>query len=104
MTEFVEHQPLTEEDRFPGLAELLEDFLTPQLAQQVDPANPEQQLAMFIETLKLNLPIELQPQRDEDNRFTVGTLPPTQWIETSVQPVWHQLRLTVELDNGKQGN
>lgn len=104
MTEFVDYQPIAEEDQFPGLAELLEDFLTPQLAQQVDPTDPDQHMAMFIEQLKLNLPIELQPQRDEGNRFTVGTSPPTQWIETSVQPVLHQLRITLELDNDEQGN
>jgi hypothetical protein len=104
MTEFIDYLPIAEEDRFPGLAEMLEDFLTPQLAQQVDPFDTRQAMAMYIDRLKLDLPIEIQPLRDEDNRFVLGTSPPTQWIDTSVQPVLHQLRLTLELDNDEPGN
>lgn len=104
MTEFVDYIPIPEEDRLPTLADMLEDFLTPQLAKQVDPANPDQQLVLYIEQLKLELPIEIQPQRDEENHFTLGTSPPTQWIETTVQPVLHRLQLTLELDDDEPGN
>ena len=90
---------LEQEDQYPGLAELLEDILTPQISFEVDPAEPQRGVAMYIETLKLDLPIELQTLRDNNNRFVLGTSPPTQWIETSVQPVLHQLRLTLEVDD-----
>jgi hypothetical protein len=99
MTNFIERPQLDEEDRFPGLAELLEDFLTPQLALDIDPLQPDQQFGLFVERLALDMPIELQTLRDEGNRLTLGTSPPTQWIETSVQPVLHRLRVALELDH-----
>ncbi|WLQ15884.1 hypothetical protein O5O45_08150 [Hahella aquimaris] len=90
---------LAQEDQFPGLAAMLEDFLTPQLAFDVDPAQPDQLLGLFVERLALDMPIELQSLRDENDVFTVGVAPPTQWIETSVQPVLHRLRVTLELND-----
>ncbi|AZZ92062.1 hypothetical protein EUZ85_15545 [Hahella sp. KA22] len=94
-----DQQGLVEEDRFPGLADMLEDFLTPQLALDIDPAQPDQLLGLYVERLALDLPIELQPRRDEHGVLTVGVAPPTQWIETSVQPVLHRLRVTLELND-----
>lgn len=88
-----------EEDRFPGLAELLEDVLTPQWAQARDPLDGERSMAMYIERLQLELPIEIETRQDHEGRSTLGVSPPTQWIETSVQPVLHGLRVTLELDD-----
>jgi hypothetical protein len=104
MTRFIEHAPIDEIDRFPGLAELLEDFLTPQLALEPDPLQPARQCGLFVERLALELPIEVQTLRDDDNRLSLGASPPTQWIETSVQPVLHRLRLTLELDHDEPGH
>lgn len=101
MTTFIEHIPLDEEDRFPDLAELLEDFLSPHLALDTDPLQPDRQFALFVERLALDMPIELQTLRDDGNRLSLGTSPPTQWIETTVEPVLHRLRITLEIDNGE---
>lgn len=103
MATFIERPLLPEEDRFPSLSELLEDFLVPQLSQQSDPLDGTRVMAMYVEQMKLDVPIEVQPQRDMDNRLVLGTTPPTQWIETSVQPVLHQLRITLELDDDESG-
>jgi hypothetical protein len=99
MTTFIEHASLDADECFPSLAQLLDGFLTPQLATDVDPLQPDQLLAMYVERLTLDVPIEVQTLRDADNRWMLGTSTPTQWIETSVQPVWHRLRLTLELDH-----
>ena len=104
MTNFIEGPQIAAEDRFPGLAELLEDLLTPQLAQHVDPFDADQAMAMYIEKLALDMPIEVQELLDDDNQFSLGTSPPTQWIETSVQPVWHRVSVTLELDNAETRN
>lgn len=98
-----------EDDRFPGLAELLEDFLTPQVELAADPMQPEQLIGLFVERLALDMPLELQTLGETDSaaagglrestkRLVLGTSPPTQWIETSVQPVLHRLRVTLERD------
>ena len=99
MTRFIEYPSIDAEECFPSLAQLLDGFLTPQLATHVDPLQADRQLAMYVERLTLDLPIEVQTLRDADNHWTLGTSTPTQWIETSVQPVWHRLRLTLELDH-----
>lgn len=104
MSDVVDDMPIPSEDRFPSLSDMLEDFLEPHLVQQVDPVNTDQYMAFYIESLKLDVPIEIQAMRDEQHHFMMGTSPPTQWIETSVQPVLHQLRLTLELDDGESGN
>jgi hypothetical protein len=96
-----------DDDRFPGLAELLEDFLTPQLELATDPLQPDQLLGLFVERLALDMPLEMQTLREGEGeangskktpRLSLGTSPPTQWIETSVQPVLHRLRVTLELE------
>lgn len=87
------------EDQSPTLSGLLEDFLTPQIEMAPDPAQPDQALGLFVERLALELPIEIQTLRDDDNQLTLGTAPPTQWIETTVEPVLHRLRVTLELDD-----
>lgn len=96
-----------EDDRFPGLADLLEDFLTPQLELAADPMHPEQLLGLYVERLALDMPLEIQTLRETadvqganntNHRLSLGTSPPTQWIETSVQPVLHRLRVTLELE------
>lgn len=98
-----------EDDRFPGLAELLEDFLTPQLELAVDPMGPDQMLGLFVERLALDMPLEIQTLTENQNtyirddheianRLVLGTSPPTQWIETSVQPILHRLHVTLERD------
>jgi len=105
---------LHDDDRFPGLAELLEDFLTPQLELATDPMQPEQLFGLYVERLALDMPLEMQTLRESGDgetgdgetsdskkasRLSIGTSPPTQWIETSVQPVLHRLRVTLELDS-----
>ncbi|CBL45774.1 Hypothetical protein HDN1F_21910 [gamma proteobacterium HdN1] len=86
------------EDQFPALAELLEDLLTPQLILAEDPLAPEHQMGLFVESIHFELPLEIQTLRDHEQHLVLGTSPPTQWIETSVQPVLHRLRLNLALD------
>lgn len=101
MTDFIASGQVAEEDLFPGMAELLEDILTPHIEVVKDPLNSEQYLGMYIETLTLDLPIEIQTLRNEANELELGVAPPTQWIETTVQPVLHRVRVTLELDDGE---
>jgi len=89
---------LSDEDRYPNLSDLLEDFLTPQIEMATDPMQPEQQMGLFVEKLQLDLPIELQTLRDEQGELLLGVSPPTQWIETSVEPVLHRVNVTLTLD------
>lgn len=89
---------LNEEDRDPSLSSMLEDFLTPQIEAAPDPMQRDQLLGLYVSRLALDLPIEIQTLRDESDDLAFGTSPPSQWIETSVEPVLHRLRVTLVLD------
>lgn len=106
MVDFGSHvsTDLAPEDQSPSLSELLEDFLTPQIEAAPDPAQPDQALGLFVEKLALDLPIEMQTLRDNDDQLALGVAPPSQWIETSVEPVLHRLRVTLELDDDASGD
>lgn len=87
------------EDQFPGLADLLEDILSPQLELGSDPLKPDEAFGFYVERLALDVPLELQSLRNAQNQMEMGASFPTQWIETTVTPVLHRLRLTLELDD-----
>ena len=56
---------------------------------------------LYASSIKLNLPIELQIEVDEDTgKVELGTAPPTQQIETTFMPVFHQLKLTITESDG----
>lgn len=86
------------EDYFPGLAGMLEDFLSPQIELAPDPFQPDSYLGLVVERLHIELPIELQLLRASSGEAFIGATPPSQWIETSVEPVLHRVALTLELD------
>ncbi len=48
-----------------------------------------------LKKLQLDMPIELQVRVAEDGSVMLGSGPPTQQIETSFMPVFHQLRVIV---------
>jgi hypothetical protein len=51
-------------------------------------------LAVTLEELRTEFPIELQIAAG-DAGVSLAVAPPTQHVETSILPVWHQLRVTV---------
>lgn len=55
-------------------------------------------ISMHVEEVKLELPIELDVAVEEDGRVLLASAPPTQHVETTYMPVFHQLRLTVTPD------
>lgn len=52
--------------------------------------------AMEVERLEFDLPMEMDVTALGDTVGRVGIGPPTQWVETTVMPVFHRIRLTVE--------
>ena len=55
-------------------------------------------VAMHVEEIKVDLPIELDAAAYEDGRVELVSAPPTQHVETTFMPVFHRLRLTVAPD------
>jgi len=88
---------ISSEDRLSSLADFLGDLVSA-AGVETDSMAPE---AMVVSEIRLDLPFELD-LLEEQGAWQLDAGPPTQWIETSVMPVWHRLRIKVSLDNGER--
>lgn len=61
--------------------------------------DPDSGQVLTVEQLNFDLPVELQLEIDDQGRLNLKAAPPTQQIETSVMPVFHQIKLSVVKDN-----
>lgn len=52
-------------------------------------------LTMSIEQITIQMPIEMRIETPENGKVTVKSSAPTQNIETTIMPVFHQLQLRV---------
>lgn len=57
--------------------------------------------AMMIERVKVEMPVEIKVLVDEDGKATLKSHAPTQSTETTIMPVFHRMKLTVELEDEK---
>lgn len=62
---------------------------------------PELGCVITIEQLTVDMPIELKVTVNPDGTCTVKGSPPTQLVQTTVMPVWHQMRLRVVREDGE---
>lgn len=62
---------------------------------------PELGCVMTIEQLTVDMPIELKVTVNPDGTCTIKGSPPTQLVQTTVMPVWHQMRLRVVREDGE---
>jgi hypothetical protein len=51
-----------------------------------------------VERIELDLPVVLEVLVADDGRVILGSAPPLYYEETGIEPVYHQLRLTIALD------
>jgi hypothetical protein len=61
----------------------------------VDPVTGD---GMRVERAVLDLPIELDVGVDDDGVVVLATAPPTQHVETTIMPVFHQVRIEIGVD------
>ncbi|MEL6440786.1 MAG: hypothetical protein AAFQ80_16210 [Cyanobacteria bacterium J06621_8] len=54
---------------------------------------------MAIEKVTVDMPVEFKVLVDDDGQASLKSNAPTQSTETSIMPVFHRLKLTVELDS-----
>lgn len=51
---------------------------------------------MYVSSIALDMPVQLDVVVDENGQVTLGATPPLYKVETSFEPVFHQLRFTFE--------
>ncbi len=82
-----------QDEKLPPLSELIGGF-----AEYFEPIVSDNQL-MFVESLDVSLPVELDLEQNQHNKkMQVLGSTPTQFTETTIMPVFHQLRLHIEVD------
>ena len=55
---------------------------------------------MHVETVKLEMPLELRVQADEMGKVSLNGSAPTQATQTTIMPVFHRIKLRLEIDRG----
>jgi hypothetical protein len=53
--------------------------------------------SMSIESIKIEMPFELDVRVDANDRLVLGGSPPTQQLETSFMPVFHKMKVNIEV-------
>ena len=55
---------------------------------------------MHVEAVKLEMPLEFRVQADETGKLSLNGSAPTQTTETTIMPVFHRIKLRLEVDHG----
>ena len=63
------------------------------------PLSPEGPVRIRTERVEVDLPLEVRVGRDESGALTVRATAPTQKFRTSVLPVFHRVRVSIEAEN-----
>ena len=58
-------------------------------------ADEEHGVRSYIYECQIDSPVELDVVRDEQGVVRLGSTPPLYYVDTSIRPVFHRLRLTV---------
>lgn len=56
-------------------------------------------LAMTVENVNLNMPVEIGITVDDNGKVTLSGSPPTQRTKTTILPVFHQMKIKVVRDD-----
>jgi hypothetical protein len=77
-----------------SLSDMVEDLVEP-----FEPEQDEHQfLSMSLQSIHLDMPVQLQVAISADGKVTLGITPPLYKIETSFEPVFHQIKFTCAVD------
>ena len=52
-------------------------------------------VSMSVEKLQAESPCQLLIEVDERNKIRIGAIPPMYYVETTIMPVFHNIRLTI---------
>ena len=90
---------MSNEFGLPRFSDFIIGLVEPALqnAASADVAGERQQLT--VASLSVDLPFELDMVTQADNRVVLNAAPPTQRTQTSVMPVFHQVRVTICCDD-----
>lgn len=78
------------------------DFVQELVGISGEMVNKDHGMRMYVESLDISTPIEMDVLVSENGEVVLGSAPPTQTVETSFMPVFHQIKLNISIEeNGK---
>lgn len=84
------------EEKYLSIRQLIE-AMTPEEGKVVDDWGAS---AMTVEGLEIDMPVEMDLQVTEEGEYGIemGMAPPLYYADTSILPVFHQVRMTVKVN------
>ena len=64
----------------------------------------ENTFTMSIESVGIETPFELDIQTDEHGKIIIGGSPPLYYVQTTIEPTFHSMKLTMAEDLKQQKN
>ena len=56
------------------------------------------------EDVEMSIPIQLDLHVNDDGRVTIGGSPPLFYVDTTVMPVFHQLKVTINVNENSEND
>jgi hypothetical protein len=88
----MQNEELLIDEAMMTVEEMVGDLISP-VEEMTD---HEEQVSLSIHQLELDMPIQLEVVVKEDGSVLIGTTPPLYKLETSFEPVFHQLRFSFQ--------
>ena len=66
-------------------------------------SDPEAGVRSYVYEIEIESPVELDLVRGDSGSLQIGTVPPLYRVDTTLQPVFHNLRIKAVLDEAPNG-
>ena len=87
------------DEAFLPFAEIIEKML----AFDGELNDVEMGVRSYIRECQIESPVELSIVRDEAGALRIGSTPPLYYVDTSIRPSFHKMRLTARIDRDGNG-
>lgn len=97
----MEEFELTQNDPAPVDEAMLQvnEFITEMTDLEAYMLSPDQDFAMKVKSIFIDMPLQLDLHVQEDGQVKLGSSPPLYYVETTVMPVFHQIKVNIEIDH-----
>jgi hypothetical protein len=84
------------DDFFISLSDFVEDLSS--IDYRISAQLNHENISQTIENISMETACQLQINVEENGKVSIGAIPPMYYLETSVMPVFHNIKLKIELD------
>ena len=85
-----------EDDFFISLSSFVEELT--ELDYSIKESLNDENISQTIECIKMETSCQLLINVDENGAVQIGAIPPMYYLETSIMPIFHTIKLNIEID------